>query len=101
MSGKRPDANEVLQKLGADGLRRQLDTQRRPYLVQPANRSEAADTTGRRGRRKKQEWNWRDWSITAAVLQSKVFPEIAWVLRWLSAMYWILPSVAVTRGPMS
>jgi AAA domain len=78
MSSHRPDANEVLQKIGPAGLRRQLDTKRPPYLVKTAN---TAEPTARRGRRKKQEWNWREWSITAAALQRKVFPEIAWVLE--------------------
>src|SRR6516164_8442727 len=80
MSDKQPDANEVLQRLGVDGLRQQLDGQRRPYLVKPTNESGTMGTA-RRQRQNKKQWNWREWSITAAALQCKQFPEIGWVLE--------------------
>jgi RecA-family ATPase len=80
MSDKQPDANEVLQRLGVDGLRQQLDEQRRPYLVKPANEP-GTTAAARTQQQNKKQWNWREWSITAAALQCKQFPEIGWVLE--------------------
>ena len=43
----------------------------------------------------------RSLTAHAAAAAEPNTPERAWVLRWLSIMYWSLPSVMVTRGPIS